>query len=84
MKKIKKMATGGGADPCAGKPKKPGCYKQYGKRSIPPIVKKIGTAAAAGTAAILANKKYGLVDKAKEALGLKKGGAVKKTIRKKK
>ena len=42
---------------------------------------------AAGTAAVIgglaANKKYGLVDKAKQALGMKKGGTVKRTAKKK-
>ena len=42
---------------------------------------------AAGTAAVIgglaANKKYGLVDKAKQALGMKKGGTIKRTAKKK-
>jgi len=71
-----------------GKPKrrrkKSGCGKvtKYGRRSIPEGVKKVVGAVATGTAAVLANKKFGLVDKAKEAMGLKKGGAVKKKMAK--
>ena len=42
---------------------------------------------AAGTAALIGgiklDKKYGLVDKAKKALGMKKGGTVKRTVKKK-
>ena len=42
---------------------------------------------AAGTAALIGgiklDKKYGLVDKAKKALGMKKGGTVKRTAKKK-
>ena len=42
---------------------------------------------AAGTAALIGgiklDKKYGLVDKAKQALGMKKGGTVKRTAKKK-
>jgi hypothetical protein len=42
---------------------------------------------AAGAGALIgglaANKKYGLVDKAKQALGMKKGGSVKRTAKKK-
>lgn len=83
MKKIKKMATGGGADPCAGKPKKPGCYQEFGKRGLPSGVKKAIGWTAAGIAGLVANKKYGLVDKAKQALGMKKGGTVKRTAKKK-
>lgn len=41
----------------------------------------IGTAAVIG--GLVANKKYGLVDKAKKALGMKKGGTVKRTAKKK-
>jgi hypothetical protein len=46
-------------------------------------VKKAGAAVLAGGAAMIANKKYGLVDKAKQALGMKKGGTVKRTMKKK-
>lgn len=67
------------------KRRKSGCGKvtKYGKRGVPAGVKKAGAAVLAGGAAMIANKKYGLVDKAKQALGMKKGGAVKRTIKKK-
>jgi hypothetical protein len=50
---------------------------------VPDAVKKVAGAAAAGVAGMVANKKYGLVDKAKQALGMKKGGSVKRTMKKK-
>ena len=44
------------------------------------VGKKLGAAAIAGGAAMIANKKFGLVDKAKKALGMKsKCGTVKRT-----
>lgn len=52
-----------------------------GKEIAKGTAKVLGTAAAL-TGAYLADKKYGLVDKAKEALGLKKGGAVKRIPKK--
>jgi hypothetical protein len=74
-----------GADGKRRKRRKSGCGKvtKYGKRSVPSAVKKVAGAAAAGVAGIVANKKYGLVDKAKQALGMKKGGSVKRTMKKK-
>jgi len=65
--------------------RKSGCGKvtKYGKRGIPDAVKKVGAAAIAGGAAMIANKKFGLVDKAKQALGMKKGGTVKRATKKK-
>ena len=62
--------------------KKGGCGKvtKYGRRSVPEGVKKVLGAVATGTAAVLANKKFGLVDKAKEAMGMKKGGTVKRKM----
>jgi hypothetical protein len=74
-----------GADGKKRKRRKSGCGKvtKYGKRGIPDAVKKVGAAAIAGGAAMIANKKFGLVDKAKKALGMKKGGAVKRTAKKK-
>jgi hypothetical protein len=74
-----------GADGKKRRRRKSGCGKvtKYGRRSIPEAVKKVGAAAIAGGAAMIANKKYGLVDKAKQALGMKKGGTVKRTTKKK-
>lgn len=55
-----------------------GCSKKtkFGRRSIPPWIKKTVTGVVAGGATLIANKKYGLVDKAKEAMGFKYGGTV--------
>jgi hypothetical protein len=74
-----------GADGKRRRRRKSGCGKvtKFGKRSIPEGVKKAGAAVLAGGAAMIANKKYGLVDKAKQALGMKKGGTVKRTAKKK-
>jgi hypothetical protein len=74
-----------GADGKKRRRRKSGCGKvtKYGKRGIPDAVKKVGAAAIAGGAAMIANKKFGLVDKAKQALGMKKGGTVKRTAKKK-
>jgi hypothetical protein len=72
----------GGSKQCG--PDEPNCKKTYGKRSVPSAVKKVGAALVTGTAALVANKKFGLVDKAKKALGIqKKGGAIKRTAKKK-
>ncbi len=74
-----------GADGKKRRRRKSGCGKvtKYGKRGVSDGVKKAGAAVLAGGAAIIANKKYGLVDKAKQALGMKKGGTVKRTAKKK-
>ncbi len=80
IRSMKSYQTGGSKE-C--KPDDPKCKKTYGKRSVPPIVKRVGVGLAAGTAALIADKKYGLVDKAKQAFGLKKGGVVKRTAKKK-
>jgi len=80
------MAEGGSTtDECfdgGGRKRGKGCKSvtKYGRRSIPEPVKKIAGAAAAGVGAVLANKKFGLVEKAKEAMGLKKGGSVKRKM----
>jgi hypothetical protein len=65
--------------------RKGGCGKvtKYGKRGVSDGVKKAGAAVLAGGAAMIANKKFGLVDKAKQALGMKKGGTVKRIAKKK-
>jgi len=44
---------------------------------------KVAAGAGALIGGLAANKKYGLVDKAKQALGMKKGGSVKRTAKKK-
>jgi hypothetical protein len=74
-----------GADGKRRRRRKSGCGKvtKYGKRGVSDGVKKAGAAVLAGGAAMIANKKYGLVDKAKQALGMKKGGTVKRTAKKK-
>jgi hypothetical protein len=74
-----------GADGKKRKRRKSGCGKvtKYGKRGVSDGVKKAGAAVLAGGAAMIANKKYGLVDKAKQALGMKKGGTVKRIAKKK-
>ena len=74
-----------GADGKKRRRRKSGCGKvtKYGKRGVSDGVKKAGAAVLAGGAAMIANKKYGLVDKAKQALGMKKGGTVKRTTKKK-
>jgi hypothetical protein len=74
-----------GADGKKRRRRKSGCGKvtKYGKRGVSDGVKKAGAAVLAGGAAMIANKKYGLVDKAKQALGMKKGGTVKRTAKKK-
>lgn len=83
MKKIKKMAAGGTTVDCKKNPDEPKCKQTYGKRGLSSGAKKGIGAAVAGVAALVANKKYGLVDKAKQALGMKKGGTVKRTAKKK-
>tara|TARA_R110000868_G_scaffold194332_1_gene439730 strand:- start:1604 stop:1918 length:315 start_codon:yes stop_codon:yes gene_type:complete len=96
IRSMRSYATGGSTDDSCmetvmvnGRPKKKrkkgGCNssQSFGKRSIPQGVKNVITGAAVSTAAILADKKYKLVDKAKEALGLKKGGSVKTNMKKK-
>jgi len=80
IRSMKSYKTGGSKQ-CG--PDDPKCKKTYGKRSVPPIVKKVGAGLAAGTAALIADKKYGLVDKAKKAFGMKKGGTIKRTAKKK-
>ena len=74
-----------GADGKKRRRRKSGCGKvtKYGKRGVSDGVKKAGAAVLAGGAAMIANKKYGLVDKAKQALGMKKGGTVKRIAKKK-
>lgn len=84
MKKIKKMAAGGAAVDCKKNPDEPKCKQTFGKRGLSSNAKKGIGAAVAGVAAVVANKKYGLVDKFKEKLGInKKGGAVKRTAKRK-
>ena len=74
-----------GADGKKRRRRKSGCGKvtKYGKRGVSDGVKKAGAAVLDGGAAMIANKKYGLVDKAKQALGMKKGGTVKRIAKKK-
>jgi hypothetical protein len=62
--------------------RKSGCGKvtKYGKRSIPEGVKKAVGAVATGVAGALVYKNR---DAIKEKLGMKKGGTVKKTMKKK-
>ena len=96
IRSMRSYETGGSTDDScmetvmvAGKPKrrrkKGGCNssQSFGQRSIPEGVKKGMAVLGTGITAFLANKKFGLVDKAKEKLGLKKGGAVKRTMKKK-
>lgn len=83
MKKIKKMAAGGAAADCKKNPDEPKCKQTFGKRGLSSNAKKAIIGTAAGIGALVANKKYGLVDKAKQALGMKKGGTVKRTAKKK-
>ena len=77
-----------GADGKRRKRRKQKCGAGKTKRVYSPReIAKGAVEIAAGTAAVIgglaANKKYGLVDKAKKALGMKKGGSVKKTAKKK-
>ena len=94
IKPIKRYETGGASDDACmeeytaadGKRRrrrKSGCGKvtKYGRRSIPEGVKKAAGAIATGVAGALVYKNR---DAIKEKLGMKKGGAVKKTIKKKK
>lgn len=71
-----------GADGKRRRRRKSGCGKvtKYGKRSIPEGVKKAIGAAATGVAGALVYKNR---DAIKEKLGMKKGGAIKRTTKKK-
>jgi hypothetical protein len=71
-----------GADGKRRRRRKSGCGKvtKYGKRSIPEGVKKAVGALATGVAGALVYKNR---DAIKEKLGMKKGGSVKKTAKKK-
>jgi hypothetical protein len=71
-----------GADGKRRRRRKSGCGKvtKYGKRSIPEGVKKAVGAVATGVAGALVYKNR---DAIKEKLGMKKGGPVKKTMKKK-
>ena len=71
-----------GADGKRRRRRKSGCGKvtKYGKRSIPEGVKKAVGAVATGVAGALVYKNR---DAIKEKLGMKKGGSVKKTMKKK-
>jgi hypothetical protein len=71
-----------GADGKRRRRRKSGCGKvtKYGKRSIPEGVKKAGGALATGVAGALVYKNR---DAIKEKLGMKKGGTVKRTAKKK-
>jgi hypothetical protein len=62
--------------------RKSGCGKvtKYGKRSVPEGVKKVAGAVATGVAGALVYKNR---DAIKEKLGMKKGGSVKKSAKKK-
>lgn len=62
----------------AGKTKRVFSAEEIGKG-----VAKVAAGAGALIGGLAANKKYGLVDKAKQALGMKKGGSVKRTAKKK-
>lgn len=97
IRSMRSYATGGSTDDSCmetvmvdGKPKrrrkKGGCNssQKFGKRSIPQGVKKAVGALATGAAAVIANNKFGLVDKAKTAMGMKKGGTVNRITKKKK
>ena len=71
-----------GADGKRRRRRKSGCGKvtKYGKRSLPEGVKKAVGAVATGVAGALVYKNR---DAIKEKLGMKKGGPVKKTMKKK-
>jgi hypothetical protein len=71
-----------GADGKRRRRRKSGCGKvtKYGKRSIPDGVKKAVGAVATGVAGALVYKNR---DAIKEKLGMKKGGTVKRTAKKK-
>ena len=71
-----------GADGKRRRRRKSGCGKvtKYGKRSIPEGVKKVVGAAATGLAGALVYKNR---DAIKEKLGMKKGGTIKKSAKKK-
>jgi hypothetical protein len=71
-----------GADGKRRRRRKSGCGKvtKYGKRSIPEGVKKAAGALATGVAGALVYKNR---DAIKEKLGMKKGGTVKRTAKKK-
>jgi hypothetical protein len=71
-----------GADGKRRRRRKSGCGKvtKYGKRSIPEGVKKVVGAVATGVAGALAYKNRDVI---KEKLGMKKGGSVKRTPKKK-
>jgi hypothetical protein len=71
-----------GADGKRRRRRKSGCGKvtKYGKRSIPDGVKKAVGAVATGVAGALVYKNR---DAIKEKLGMKKGGTVKRTTKKK-
>jgi hypothetical protein len=71
-----------GADGKRRRRRKSGCGKvtKYGKRSIPEGVKKAAGALATGVAGALVYKNR---DAIKEKLGMKKGGSVKRTSKKK-
>lgn len=71
-----------GADGKKRRRRKSGCGKvtKYGKRSIPEGVKKVAGAVATGVAGALVYKNR---DAIKEKLGMKKGGTVKRTPKKK-
>ena len=62
----------------AGKTKRVFSAEEIGKG-----VAKVAAGAGAVIGGLAANKKYGLVDKAKKALGMKKGGTIKRTMKKK-
>jgi hypothetical protein len=98
IRSMKSYEVGGSSDdPCIetvmvdGKPKKrrkKKCGAGKTKRvfsagEIGRGVAKVAAGAGALIGGLAANKKYGLVDKAKKALGMKKGGAVKRTAKKK-
>ena len=71
-----------GADGKRRRRRKSGCGKvtKYGRRSIPEGVKKVAGAALTGVAGALVYKNR---DAIKEKLGMKKGGTVKRTAKKK-
>ena len=71
-----------GADGKKRRRRKSGCGKvtKYGKRGIPDGVKKAVGAVATGVAGALVYKNR---DAIKEKLGMKKGGAIKRTTKKK-
>ena len=95
---MKSYEVGGSSDdPCIetvmvdGKPKKKRKQKcgagktkrVFSKKEIAKGVAKVAAGTAVLIGGLAANKKYGLVDKAKKALGMKKGGTVKRTAKKK-